>query len=146
MPSSSEPSASAGPSPGARFSTSRSSEKYVRAPTGEPDRHGSRAADPLAFLEEIEGDRADQRARAEGEHDSDDPIAPVAKQAKLPADDQRRGGQRAPTEGRQHRRHATASPARVKHNRPGTGECGRMADLSRNSLPIPDIPAPGLTT
>ena len=69
---------------------------------GEPGRDGAGTADPAALLGQVEAHGADQRARAEGEHEPDGAVGPRAGEPEQRADDQRGGGERAPSECREH--------------------------------------------
>jgi hypothetical protein len=58
--------------------------------SGEAERNGVAAAEPDAFLGEVEADGAYKRAGAEGEHDADLAVRPRPRKSNQRADDQRR--------------------------------------------------------
>ena len=64
----------------------------------ESHRQHAGVAELRALLREVEAHGADQRPRAEGEHEPDDPVRPGPGQPEQRADDQRRRGERAPAE------------------------------------------------
>src|SRR6185312_5066497 len=67
-------------------------------PRGEADADRRRSADPDAVLEELEADRADQRARAECKHEPDQPVRPRPCETEQRTEHERRRGDHTPAE------------------------------------------------